>query len=106
MAVPPESFAIRSWNLSRSIFSGADRKSTHLNSSHLVISYAVFCLKKKNNHDRRTGPGTDGEINHILYRVPEKRDAHDRRPRVLTTDPKRPRPYDLQLDRQTEESRP
>src|SRR2546426_3729003 len=26
-----------------------DRKSTHLNSSHLVISYAVFCLKKKNN---------------------------------------------------------
>src|SRR5256885_6188330 len=24
-----------------------DRKSTHLNSSHLVISYAVFCLKKK-----------------------------------------------------------
>src|SRR5256885_13301365 len=27
----------------------ADRKSTRLNSSHLVISYAVFCLKKKNN---------------------------------------------------------
>src|SRR5205807_3437369 len=31
-----------------------DRKSTRLNSSHLVISYAVFCLKKKkNNIDRR-----------------------------------------------------
>src|SRR5256885_7205290 len=28
---------------------GTDRKSTRLNSSHLVISYAVFCLKKKNN---------------------------------------------------------
>src|SRR5256885_13119345 len=31
-----------------------DRKSTRLNSSHLVISYAVFCLKKKkikHNHD-------------------------------------------------------
>src|SRR5256885_5973266 len=27
-----------------------DRKSTRLNSSHLVISYAVFCLKKKNQH--------------------------------------------------------
>src|SRR2546426_6477978 len=27
--------------------SDADRKSTRLNSSHLVISYAVFCLKKK-----------------------------------------------------------
>src|SRR3989454_7712173 len=28
-----------------------DRKSTRLNSSHLVISYAVFCLKKKNTRD-------------------------------------------------------
>src|SRR5258705_5424233 len=28
-----------------------DRKSTRLNSSHLGISYAVFCLKKKNNND-------------------------------------------------------
>src|SRR2546426_11742279 len=29
------------------IGAGRDRKSTRLNSSHLVISYAVFCLKKK-----------------------------------------------------------
>src|SRR2546426_8170905 len=29
------------------VSSGEDRKSTRLNSSHLVISYAVFCLKKK-----------------------------------------------------------
>src|SRR2546426_8846842 len=29
------------------IAAGEDRKSTRLNSSHLVISYAVFCLKKK-----------------------------------------------------------
>src|SRR2546427_7945897 len=29
-----------------------DRKSTRLNSSHSQISYAVFCLKKKNNHKR------------------------------------------------------
>src|SRR2546426_7130180 len=29
-----------------------DRKSTRLNSSHLVISYAVFCLKKKNEKTR------------------------------------------------------
>src|SRR5256885_9728905 len=29
--------------------SSTDRKSTRLNSSHLVISYAVFCLKKKKN---------------------------------------------------------
>src|SRR2546426_8546598 len=41
-----------------------DRKSTRLNSSHLVISYAVFCLKKKNRllqytpswHARVDGP--------------------------------------------------
>src|SRR3989454_7704109 len=31
-----------------------DRKSTRLNSSHLVISYAVFCLKKKNNNNDPT----------------------------------------------------
>src|SRR2546426_8372754 len=31
------------------VCTGRDRKSTRLNSSHLVISYAVFCLKKKNN---------------------------------------------------------
>src|SRR5256886_6334501 len=29
---------------------GEDRKSTRLNSSHSQISYAVFCLKKKNNN--------------------------------------------------------
>src|SRR5262245_38200973 len=29
-----------------------DRKSTRLNSSHLGISYAVFCLKKKNKHNK------------------------------------------------------
>src|SRR5438874_10723197 len=39
-----------------------DRKSTRLNSSHVEISYAVFCLKKKNYHDWReytddTSPG-------------------------------------------------
>src|SRR5262245_64481321 len=34
-------------SMSRSSSSVADRKSTRLNSSHLGISYAVFCLKKK-----------------------------------------------------------
>src|SRR5438132_8156787 len=33
-----------------------DRKSTRLNSSHTVISYAVFCLKKKTDH------GGDGQV--------------------------------------------
>src|SRR5256885_4748019 len=31
-----------------------DRKSTRLNSSHLVISYAVFCLKKKKKNYKKT----------------------------------------------------
>src|SRR5262245_32535423 len=31
-----------------------DRKSTRLNSSHLGISYAVFCLKKKNNKKKHS----------------------------------------------------
>src|SRR3989454_7737134 len=34
---------------------GTDRKSTRLNSSHLVISYAVFCLKKKNKRQTILG---------------------------------------------------
>src|SRR2546426_3756661 len=43
------------WRQRRSARGGedrhADRKSTRLNSSHLVISYAVFCLKKKKTLD-------------------------------------------------------
>src|SRR5205807_10426096 len=35
---------------------GKDRKSTRLNSSHLVISYAVFCLKKKKNSKENHSP--------------------------------------------------
>src|SRR5256885_5389448 len=36
-----------------------DRKSTRLNSSHLVISYAVFCLKKKRQPHLATHPAED-----------------------------------------------
>src|SRR5690625_6250739 len=36
-----------------------DRKSTRLNSSHVAISYAVFCLKKKKNGEKE-----DGTVNH------------------------------------------
>src|SRR5699024_12149586 len=34
---------------------GEDRKSTRLNSSHVSISYAVFCLKKKTRRPSRSG---------------------------------------------------
>src|SRR5436190_10800595 len=36
--------------------SSGDRKSTRLNSSHTVISYAVFCLKKKKTQHRHAQP--------------------------------------------------
>src|SRR5256885_11134127 len=35
----------------KKVSGNADRKSTRLNSSHLVISYAVFCLKKKKTNE-------------------------------------------------------
>src|SRR5438045_4273107 len=36
-----------------------DRKSTRLNSSHLGISYAVFCLKKKKKKNKQTNPNNE-----------------------------------------------
>src|SRR5256885_9749594 len=42
-----------------------DRKSTRLNSSHLVISYAVFCLKKKKQHVRVEFPVWITESSHV-----------------------------------------
>src|SRR5436190_4156345 len=40
-----------------------DRKSTRLNSSHTVISYAVFCLKKKKQYSR----SSDMQHQHDMY---------------------------------------
>src|SRR5256885_9780655 len=49
--VDPETFDFDHDLLARTVDSNTlDRKSTRLNSSHLVISYAVFCLKKKTIH--------------------------------------------------------
>src|SRR5207244_11486976 len=36
-----------------------DRRSTRLNSSHQIISYAVFCLKKKKTRPQHSAHGTD-----------------------------------------------
>src|SRR5256885_7652833 len=49
----------------------SDRKSTRLNSSHLVISYAVFCLKKK------TEPSTELAVSRsVLLAEPLLSDSH------------------------------
>src|SRR2546426_5995548 len=42
-----------------------DRKSTRLNSSHLVISYAVFCLKKKKNKKKKQYDKTNTEMEKV-----------------------------------------
>src|SRR5689334_23497704 len=44
----PVATRLRERNVPFVIATGGDRKSTRLNSSHSSISYAVFCLKKKN----------------------------------------------------------
>src|SRR5438132_6598784 len=44
-----------------------DRKSTRLNSSHTVISYAVFCLKKKNEMKERRLSYIDAASALVLY---------------------------------------
>src|SRR2546426_8246444 len=54
-----------------------DRKSTRLNSSHLVISYAVFCLKKKKSRGPSLAPGHSSRSDR----------AHGRRPRSTDESP-------------------
>src|SRR2546426_3308792 len=44
-----------------------DRKSTRLNSSHLVISYAVFCLKKKKKNNRSIQSNNDRRLHKSCY---------------------------------------
>src|SRR5258708_12392397 len=45
-------------------FQRIDRKSTRLNSSHQIISYAVFCLKKKKHTSELQSP--DNIVSHLL----------------------------------------
>src|ERR1039457_4456013 len=57
----------------------ADRKSTRLNSSHLGISYAVFCLKKKRQHQDggpRQGAGPGGAEASLAQRAPGGRHGY------------------------------
>src|SRR2546426_6720426 len=47
-----------------------DRKSTRLNSSHLVISYAVFCLKKKKQSaEKDSGKCVNMSRDHLVYNI-------------------------------------
>src|SRR3954462_3963552 len=65
----------------------SDRKSTRLNSSHTIISYAVFCLKKKQRGGReRRGEGGGRRAVGVL------RTHADRRPPPQTATPRPPGP--------------
>src|SRR5256885_9613523 len=55
-----------------------DRKSTRLNSSHLVISYAVFCLKKKKNARKQVDGHTRLSVRSGCARAPERFTAYAR----------------------------
>src|SRR5207249_6830994 len=81
------------------VFAQADRKSTRLNSSHVSISYAVFCLKKKklltSPSDRcvcipALGPPRTLSTTHTL---PPSYPCHRRRPHPGRERPHRQRPY-------------
>src|SRR2546426_3235813 len=50
------------WESTDTTRQSTDRKSTRLNSSHLVISYAVFCLKKKKRPTTRLSILSQAEI--------------------------------------------
>src|SRR5215208_7568735 len=74
---------------------GLDRKSTRLNSSHVAISYAVFCLKKKSGRRRtvrrRPGPRRDTDGGADRRDDPVLADGHgDRRRRARRRAPRRP----------------
>src|SRR5258708_27214651 len=50
MRMPMSDAALTPAHKANVLAEALDRKSTRLNSSHQIISYAVFCLKKKNQH--------------------------------------------------------
>src|SRR5690242_21634308 len=47
---------------------GADRKSTRLNSSHMSISYAVFCLKKKKQTQKELTHANENAFVQLVHR--------------------------------------
>src|SRR2546426_8998322 len=63
------SFGKRLAQSAQNLEAAEDRKSTRLNSSHLVISYAVFCLKKKKKYTSQS-ENVPAEGNHVPRRFP------------------------------------
>src|SRR5258708_18448331 len=57
--------------MARGRASWRDRKSTRLNSSHQIISYAVFCLKKKKSRNQHR----DDRSRHVDHEQPVQNEA-------------------------------
>src|SRR5947208_5755054 len=57
----------------------ADRKSTRLNSSHQIISYAVFCLKKKKKKKKESKEKEKKQQNQLNYNIHKKSTTVDHR---------------------------
>src|SRR5258708_17181305 len=55
--------------VSRKLIETRDRKSTRLNSSHQIISYAVFCLKKKKLHLLYILANQKSISKHLMHRM-------------------------------------
>src|SRR5207248_1382604 len=63
---------VRFWEPGSQALIKSDRKSTRLNSSHRTISYAVFCLKKKNHQMSRVQPRDfDNAVELVLTHLPK-----------------------------------
>src|SRR5256885_3563104 len=64
---PTDSASQKLWYIYRLlVHDKVDRKSTRLNSSHLVISYAVFCLKKKKRTEPYLSHNNSVDDTHLL----------------------------------------
>src|SRR5437667_5508203 len=75
---PPGSWSVaRRYRCTEGETPSADRKSTRLNSSHITISYAVFCLKKKKKTNENTTTETKQTNNNSHAHAPDTpRDLH------------------------------
>src|SRR5260221_9190445 len=63
-----------------------DRKSTRLNSSHTVISYAVFCLKKKSVNDGDWDTLSDAHAQTVGQHARDHRATHSRQASQFSAD--------------------
>src|SRR6266446_9470061 len=85
--------SLKSWGIASARAEPRDRKSTRLNSSHLVRSYAVFCLKKK----KFQKVGSDNQVIWVAVSVLGGRNSRHRLCAFFLNDAASPEIYTLSL---------